>query len=250
MKEGSLFLLRNNGSLIQSFPFMKKYVIIAAGGSGNRMSCLAADRDTTTPKQFMLLAGKPILMHTIDAFHQCDENIEIIIVLPENHISEWEQLCEQHKFTINHAIAEGGETRFHSVKNGLALISADDANGLIAIHDGVRPLVSTQLINKVFEAAEKSGSAIPAIPVDESIRNVKDDQNKAVDRKEYRIIQTPQCFRAEIIKNAYEQAYSEIFTDEASVVEATGEHIHLVEGERKNMKITIPQDLLIAEMFI
>jgi len=227
---------------------MKKYVIIAAGGSGNRMSCLSADGDTATPKQFLLLAGKPILMHTIDAFHQCDENIEIIIVLPENHISEWEQLREQHKFTLNHTIAEGGETRFHSVKNGLALIN--DRDGLIAVHDGVRPLLSTKLINKVFETAKRSGSAIPAISVDESIRNVKDDQNKAVDRKEYRIIQTPQCFRAEIIQNAYEQAYNEIFTDEASVVEATGEHIHLVEGERKNMKITIPQDLLIAEMFI
>lgn len=223
---------------------MKKYVIIAAGGSGNRM-------DTATPKQFLPLAGKPILMHAINAFHQCDAEIEVIVVLPENRISEWEQLCEQHKFTINHTIAEGGETRFHSVKNGLATADYTDyADVLIAVHDGVRPLVSTQLINKVFETAERSGSAIPTIPVDESIRNVKDDQNKTVDRKDYRIIQTPQCFRADIIKSAYEQAYNEIFTDEASVVEAAGEKIHLVEGERKNMKITSPQDLLIAEMLI
>ena len=225
---------------------MKKYVIIAAGGSGNRMH-------SATPKQFLLLADKPILMHAINAFHQCDAAIKVIVVLPENHISEWEKLCEKYKFTINHAIAEGGETRFHSVKNGLALITADyayDERGLIAIHDGVRPLVSTQLINKVFETAERSGSAIPAIPVDESIRNVKDDQNKAVDRKDYRIIQTPQCFSAGIIKKAYEQAYNDTFTDEASVVEAAGEKIHLVEGEIKNMKITTPQDLLIAEMLI
>jgi len=185
---------------------MKKYVIIAAGGSGNRMN-------TTTPKQFLLLAGKPILMYAINAFHQCDATIKVIVVLPENHISEWEQLCEQYKFTINHAIAEGGETRFHSVKNGLATADyANDEGGLIAIHDGVRPLLSSQLINKVFETAERSGSAIPAIPVDESIRNVKDDQNKAVDRKDYRIIQTPQCFRAGIIKNAYEKSVARFET--------------------------------------
>ncbi|MFH1319958.1 MAG: 2-C-methyl-D-erythritol 4-phosphate cytidylyltransferase [Bacteroidota bacterium] len=238
---------------------MKRYVIIAAGGSGSRMSChpvypenWSGDRNILTPKQFLELAGKPILMHTLNAFCQSNLNIKIILVLPQNQITTWEELCNKYKFSLNHTIIHGGKTRFHSVKNGLSLIEEDS---LIAVHDGVRPLISVNLINKVFESAEKLGNAIPVIPVNESIRNIKGAQNTAINRNDYRIIQTPQCFRADVIKNAFKKAWhgskpchaSELYTDEASVVEAAGEKIHLIEGESRNIKITTPEDILIAE---
>jgi 2-C-methyl-D-erythritol 4-phosphate cytidylyltransferase len=218
----------------------KRYVIIVAGGNGARMN-------TPVPKQFLKLDGKPILMHTISKFIETDPNIEIIIVIPAEQVSLWESLCQEYMFHKPMRIAHSGESRFHSVKNGLELITEDC---IVGVHDAVRPLVSSKTIIAAYKAAEMWGNAIPAVPINDSIRQIESTRNIALDRSRYCAIQTPQCFRLDIIKKAYEQDYKYTFTDDATVVEAMGEHIRLVDGNTENLKITGPKDLIIAEALI
>ena len=215
---------------------MKLYSIIVAGGAGSRMG-------TNIPKQFLELAGKPVLMHTIERFRAFDESIEIIVVLPENQLEYWDFLQKEFSFSISHTIITGGNSRFFSVKNGLQ--SVEDS-GLVAIHDGVRPLVSTATIKRCFDAAEKYGNAIPVVTPSDSLRMVTLQGSVAVNRQDIKIIQTPQVFKADLIKKAYRQEYTDDFTDDATVLEKTGEKIHLVEGNRENLKITNPEDLIIS----
>jgi len=219
---------------------MKKYALIVAGGSGSRMNSSIA-------KQFIDLNGKPILMRTINNFYRYDANLIILLVIPKEQFYFWQILCEKHHFSIAHQVIEGGETRFHSVKNGLAVISEE---GLVAIHDGVRPLVSHATISRCFDTAMKWGNAIPCQPVYETVRNLANGDSIQLDRSLLRFIQTPQVFSSALIKKAFEQPYDEIFTDDASVLEKTGEKIQLVEGNRENIKITDPLDLIIAEAFL
>lgn len=213
---------------------LEKWAIITAGGSGKRMG-------SAIPKQFLELLAKPIVMYAIEAFTNTDAAIRIILVLPEHEIERWKALCKQYHFPNEHTIIAGGPTRFHSVKNGLGTIKTD--NAVIAVHDGVRPILSTDLIERIFSRAERSGNAVPVIEMKESIRKVEGNINKVAIRDLYRIVQTPQCFRAEQIKPAFEQPYDPSLTDEASVVERAGNKIHLVEGEPENIKITTPADL-------
>lgn len=213
-------------------------VIIVAGGKGERMH-------TDIPKQFIELNSRPILMHTIDVFFQYNSQIEVIVVLPETQIENWIQLCKKHAFEIKHRVVSGGILRFYSVKNGLNVASD---NGLIAVHDGVRPLVSVETIAACFNEARISGAAIPVIEPVESIRQIDGENSVAVDRDQYRLVQTPQVFETKILKKAYLQDFSPLFTDDASVVEASGVKISLVQGNRENIKITTPFDLKLAEM--
>ena len=213
---------------------------MVAGGTGTRMN-------TEVPKQFLLLAGQPVLMHTIRIFHLFDPGMILFVVLPENHIPYWEELCRKHSFTIAHRLVKGGETRFGSVKNALKQISGA---GLVAIHDGVRPLVSIETLKRTFEEAGKSGNAIPVIRMHESIRETGFDGNKEVARENLRIVQTPQVFRKELIKKAYDSAPHENFSDDATVLETLGETIHLVEGNPENIKITRTSDLHCAEAIL
>lgn len=203
--------------------------------------------NTEVPKQFLLLAGEPVLMHAIRVFHLFDPGMTLYVVLPEIHIPRWKELCREHSFTIAHHLVTGGETRFGSVKN--ALEQTGD-KGLVAIHDGVRPLVSVETLKRTFEEAGKSGNAIPVIPVDESIRETGAGGNREVMRDNLRIVQTPQVFRLELIKKAYDSALHENFTDDATVLESIGETIHLVEGNPENIKITHPSDLCCAEAIL
>ncbi len=222
---------------------MPKYVIIVAGGKGERMGA-------STPKQFLELAGKPILMHTLEKFKQTIPSIEIILALPENQIDFWEELCYKYDFVNTpHQIVKGGETRFHSVQNALKLVTK---SSIVAVHDGVRPLVNSETITTCFNEAEKTGNAIPVVDVVESLRHVskQDNSNHAVARSCYKLVQTPQCFSSEIILKAYEQEFDTAFTDDASVVEMLGETINLVEGNQENIKITTADDLLVAAAFI
>lgn len=214
-------------------------VVIVAGGKGLRMG-------SEIPKQFMVLNSEPVLMHTIRAFYNWDNNCEIVLVLPASQQSYWQLLVDQYEFDITIKITTGGETRFHSVKNGLE----ETTGSLIGIHDGVRPLVSEQTIKKCFEVAESHGNAIPCIPVNDSLRVVEKGKNKMVDRSKYFRIQTPQVFQRPIIMKGFEQDYSDEFTDDASVIEKAGETIQLVEGNEENIKITRPTDLKIAKVFV
>jgi len=216
---------------------MQKFAIIVAGGSGKRMQ----DR---TPKQFLPLAGKPILTRTLMAFGVFDKNLSIILVLPEQQIDYWQETCKKNGFRLAHNLVAGGQTRFHSVKNGLRHINGND--GLVAVHDGVRPLVSTATISRCFHTAEKKGNAIPVIPLTESARKINGDKSLAFNRDEIRVVQTPQVFRLDILNKAYEQEYEDCFTDDASVVERIGHEIHLVEGNQENIKITTKMDLIVA----
>ncbi|PWL24774.1 2-C-methyl-D-erythritol 4-phosphate cytidylyltransferase [uncultured Roseivirga sp.] len=218
---------------------MQKYAIVVAGGSGTRMK-------SELPKQFIKLAEKPILMHTLEAFHFDD--IQIILVLPESQIPYWKELVDEHQFKIPHNIIAGGEQRFHSVKNGLSSIKADD--GLVAIHDGVRPLIKRQIISESFEQAKRTGNAIVSIQLKDSIRSITPHANQQEDRTNFRLIQTPQTFKVQLIKRAFEQEYTPSFTDDASVLEQAGHSISLIEGDYKNIKITTPEDLLVAETLL
>ena len=216
----------------------QNHVIIVAGGSGKRM-------DADIPKQFLLLNGKPVLMHTCETFYSFDPALSLIIVLPAEHISTWEALCKTHSFTIPHRIVEGGPERFYSVRNALRTIHPDEY--LVAIHDGVRPLVSHETIQTAFDAAFKYGNAIPVIPVIESVREQSLTGNHIVDRSKLQLIQTPQVFKSALICKAYEQDYASTYTDDASVLEKMGEKIVLTQGNPENIKITRPIDLIIAE---
>ncbi|MDA3954650.1 MAG: 2-C-methyl-D-erythritol 4-phosphate cytidylyltransferase [Bacteroidales bacterium] len=216
---------------------MRHYVVIVAGGSGQRMK-------SSVPKQFLLLNNELILMKSINSFYTFDKSIKIVVALPEGQFSTWKDLCLKHNFNIKHTIVAGGQTRYHSVKNALAKVNTE---GVVAIHDGVRPLVSQNTIKQVFKKASISGNAVPYIDHVDSIRYVDSDVNHPVDRNKYKLIQTPQAFDCNIIKKAYKQAWNESFTDDASLVEKLGIKINLVSGNRENIKITSKLDLKIAE---
>lgn len=219
---------------------MKKFALIVAAGSGSRMNA-------AVPKQFIELNGRPVLMHTFDAFLQYDPQIEFILVLPKDLVELWKLLCKKHNFNLSHKIALGGETRFDSVKNGLDLIYDE---GVVFIHDGVRPLVSIKTLKNCFETALEKGNSLPVVTVSESIRMVEESGNCAVDRSKYFLVQTPQTFKTQLIKKAYQQATSNVFTDDATVMENSGQTIYLVEGNRENIKITFAEDLVYAEMLL
>ncbi len=219
----------------------RKQVIIVAGGKGLRMG-------GEIPKQFLLLNGIPVLMHTIQAFYKYDSAIHIIVVLPENQKDYWQKLCEIYHFTIAHSLVSGGETRFHSVKNGLQLV---EENSIVAIHDGVRPLVNESVITKTFDQAESGKAVCPVISLVDSIREKTSKGTKSVNRDHYCLVQTPQVFLSDCIKKAYTQAYSPKFTDDISVMEAyQNDNPVLVEGSPENIKITTSVDLAIAEAIL
>jgi len=217
---------------------MKKTALIVAGGSGSRM-------ESDLPKQFILLAGKPILMHTIKAFNHCNVS-NIIVVLPPNQIAFWKELCTQFSFNLPHEIVAGGASRFESVQNGLVLCNEED---LLAIHDGVRPFITAEIINNSFDVTAQKGNAVAAVRLKDSIRKVDLLGNKNVNREAYFLIQTPQTFKCKLIKEAYQAQDHINFTDDASVLEANGHAINLIPGDYKNIKITTPEDLLVAEAF-
>lgn len=219
---------------------MKLFAIIVAGGAGKRMNA-------TVPKQFLLLKGRPVLMHAIAAFNTAVSQCEIIVVLPSEEIATWKQLCCQYFFTIKHQVVAGGDQRFHSVKNAIANCNE---KGYIAVHDGARPLVSTDLIVRSFETARKCKSAVPVVSVEETIRCISGNSSVTVDRTKYKLVQTPQVFESNLLLDAYKQHYIESFTDDASVVEAFGYSVTLCEGEKNNIKITTPIDLIIAEAYL
>ena len=216
---------------------VKKVALIVAGGKGERMN-------TDIPKQFLVLNDLPILMHSLNAFSHLDK---IILVLPRAQIENWEELCKQYNFILKHTVVAGGINRFSSVKNGLAKI---DEGSIVAIHDGVRPLVSKNLINKLIGATKKGNGIIPIVAVKDSIRKVEGYKSKAVSRSNLYKVQTPQCFFASTLKDAYKQNFSLFFTDDASVLESNGGKITTITGEEKNLKITTEEDLRIAEVLI
>ena len=216
----------------------KNTIIFTAGGSGMRMN-------TDVPKQFIPVGEKPMLMWAMEAFESFDASLHKIIVLPADRVDLWKDLCKEFEFTIDHQIVEGGQTRFESVKKGIE----NTANaGLTGIHDGVRPFPSTETIRNAFEKAEKLGTAIPYVDSTDSLRQIKEDGSEIVDRSKIKRIQTPQVFQTEIIKKAYQQNYKESFTDDASVVEAMDQPIHLSPGNEENLKVTTRMDLRIAMM--
>ena len=217
---------------------MKKYAIIVAGGNGSRMS-------SETPKQFLHLQNKPILMHTIEKFSIDD--IEIILVLNVDYHEYWLKLCKEFNFNIPHSLVKGGRNRFESVKNGLKLTTP---KSIIAIHDAVRPLISVDKIREAFQVAESRGNAVLSIVSKDSIRRVQNDNSYIIPRDEIHLIQTPQVFQSEIINKAYQEEFRNEFTDDASVVEKSGVQIILIEGDQKNIKITYPEDLLIANSLL
>jgi len=216
---------------------MEKFALIVAGGSGSRMK-----RDI--PKQFLDLAGKPVLMRTMERFAESDPLIRLIIVLPASFISYWNDLCRKYQFSLIHNVVTGGSSRFQSVRNGLAELPEE---GLVFIHDGVRPLVSIQTIRNCADTAIRKGNAIPVMPVTESLRRVTEKGSEHVERKDFLLVQTPQTFLIRLIKKAYLQQEREDFTDDASVCEAMGEEIHLVDGNPENIKLTCQADLQVAE---
>ena len=232
---------------------MSEYVIIVAGGKGLRMG---AD----IPKQFLPIGGRPVLMRTIERFRAYSSSLRIILVLPQAQQNYWHQLCRQYEFDVDYQLTNGGETRFHSVQNGLALIP-DDADGVVGVHDGVRPFPAIEVIHRCYETVRTAKAVIPVIPVVESVRRLLHDElsskgepvtatSVSVDRSDYRLVQTPQVFDIQLLKAANRQPYRDTFTDDASVVESYGQAITLVEGNRENIKITTPFDLQIAEALI
>lgn len=219
---------------------MKNCCIIVAGGSGSRMG-------TEIPKQFLKIRGIPVLMHTIQNFYDFDKSLQLILVLPADEILTWNELCRQYHFDIQHEVIAGGEIRFQSVKNGLSLATECE---LIAVHDGVRPLVSPETLTRCFSCAAEKGTAIPVLPANESVREGSMSESVPVDRSRYFLVQTPQVFKASILLNSYNQTFIPEFTDDASVVEHDGISVQMVMGNRENIKITFPEDLIIAEHFL
>lgn len=215
-------------------------IVIVAGGSGTRMGL-------DFPKQFWLLAGEPVLMHTIRRFYAFDAEMLLVVVLPANQITSWHALCQKHTFNIAHTVVHGGATRYESVCNGLAAVPDDSIAG---IHDGVRPFVSQAVIARCYATAASEGSAIPVTEVNETLRLLEGSSSVWADRAKYRLVQTPQVFRASILKPAYKQPYCATFTDDAAVYESLGHSVCLVEGNRENIKLTTPEDLLLAEYYL
>jgi len=234
---------------------MSDYVIIVAGGKGLRMG-------TEIPKQFLPIGGKPVLMRTIERFREYSADLQIILVLPESQQEYWQELCHKYSFPLPqqgeagrgpYLLANGGQTRFHSVQNGLALIP-DDAEGVVGVHDGVRPFPSIDVIARCYETARSAKAVIPVIPIVETVRHLEGEANcqlsKTVPRDEYKLVQTPQTFDIQLLKAANRQPYNDGFTDDASVVESYGHAITLVDGNRENIKITTPYDIVVAEAII
>ncbi len=220
----------------------KRYAIIVAGGSGKRFG-------SDMPKQFLPLEGKPVLMHTIEKFDQAGATI--VVVLPAEHQEMWMAMCKECNFPVTHIIANGGSTRFESVRNGLAAIEDLEPDDLVAVHDGVRPLVSVEMIDRCYNTAQKTGSAIPVVNPNDSIRQVMDDgTSRQLLRSSLRAVQTPQTFIAELLRGAYDMEESPLFTDDASVVESAGNKVTLVEGEVSNIKITTPIDMVVAKVLL
>src|SRR5574344_543318 len=219
---------------------MNRSVIIVAGGKGLRMG-------KEIPKQFLLVAGRPILMYTLEAFNNADSSICIVLVLPRDQQQYWKSLCLKYHFTVPHRVTDGGDTRFQSVKNGLALLPAD---GIIGVHDGVRPFVSKAVIIRCYEEACLHKAVVPVIGMTESVREISGGKSIAVRRDNYRLVQTPQVFDASLLLHSYEQPFKPEFTDDASVVESAGGDIYLTEGNKENIKITTPFDLIIANALL
>ena len=221
------------------------YVIIVAGGKGLRMG-------SDIPKQFLPIGGKPVLMRTIERFREYSEDLQIILVLPQAQQDYWQELCKEYDFKVEFLLADGGETRFHSVQHGLALIP-DDAEGVVGVHDGVRPFPNIEVIRSCYETARTAKAVIPVIPIVETIRELTGTgpvSSITVPRGQYRLVQTPQTFDIQLLKAANRQPYNDGFTDDASVVESYGHQITLVEGNRENIKITTPYDITVAEAII
>ena len=239
--EACHWMLVTDTSLVKN---MKKYIIIVAGGKGLRMG-------GEVPKQFLPIGGKPVLMRTMEAFHRFDIDVQIVLVLPVAQQMYWHELCAEYSFTLPYRLANGGETRFHSVKNGLDTIPADE-EALVGVHDGVRPFVSTEVIARCYIEAARVGAVVPVTDVVETVRRLEEGGVKSttVSRDEYKLVQTPQVFSLALLKQAYAQPYVPAFTDDASVVEALGHDVTLVQGNRENIKITTPFDLVIAEALV
>ena len=226
---------------------MKRYLIVVAGGKGQRMGGVL-------PKQFQLLGGRPVLMVTLERLYKLDNTLNIVLVLPKEHIGLWDELCLKYSFAVPVIVTEGGNTRFHSVKNGLDTIE-DDAtleDALVGVHDGVRPFVSQRVLDEAYREAWINGAVIPMIELQDSLRQIigGEGASQTVPRDRYRLVQTPQVFRLSLLRRAYEQRYVEAFTDDASVVEAMGERVFAVEGNRENIKLTTPFDMMIANTLL
>jgi 2-C-methyl-D-erythritol 4-phosphate cytidylyltransferase len=216
---------------------MKRSMIIVAGGSGTRMGA-------EIPKQFMEVAGKPILMHTLEVLHNADKTMQLILVLPSDQFHFWEALKNKHQFKLQHEMAVGGATRFLSVSSGLERVTGE----LVGVHDGVRPFVSEKMVETCFSKAEETGAAVPVVPIVQSLRRLEEDRSEAVDRNLFRAVQTPQCFKTHILKAAFKSASGTDYSDDATVVEANGQTVALVDGDLMNIKITSPLDIELAEL--
>ena len=215
------------------------YIIIVAGGKGLRMG-------SDIPKQFLPIGGRPVLMRTIERFREYSADLSIILVLPQSQQDYWRELCRRYDFSADYVLADGGETRFHSVRNGLAKIPAD-ACGVVGVHDGVRPFPAVDMIGRCYDEARRSGAVVPVVPVVETLRHVSEG---TVPRSDYRLVQTPQTFDIQMLREAYTQEYTDAFTDDASVMEAAGHSVAFVDGNRENIKITTPWDMAVAECCI
>ena len=219
---------------------MEKSIIITAGGIGKRMG-------GSLPKQFLPIQGRPLLFYTIERFHQYDPHIEILLTLPEDWRSYWETLCKEFSFSIPHRVISGGKERYHSIQ--LALVHS--TGNLVGVHDGVRPFVSVETINRCYQTASELGSAVPVMPVKESLRKLNDETlSVSVERSAFRSVQTPQVFERNILVSAYERTFHDAITDDASLVEENGKTIYLVEGNEENIKITTPLDLSFCEFLL
>lgn len=215
-------------------------MLIVAGGKGTRVN-------SEVPKQFIELNHRPVLMHTIESLLNNYQIDQIVLVLPSRFVGYWEELCKKHHFNMALKISEGGPKRYHSVKRGLSLIPN---NVLVAIHDSVRPFVSRQLLKNGFEIAARKGNAVPVVAINESIREISGSLNKAANRNQFKVVQTPQFFQASLIKKAYQRPFNDRFTDDATILESSGQQIYLFDGEPSNIKITTPEDLILAESLL
>jgi 2-C-methyl-D-erythritol 4-phosphate cytidylyltransferase len=223
---------------------MKRYLIVVAGGKGQRMG-------GALPKQFQLLGERPVIMVTLERLHAIDNTLKFILVLPLEYIALWDELCTKYEFSLPVTVVAGGNTRFHSVQNGLSMIEDSD-EALVGVHDAVRPFVSQKVLDDAFREAWINGAAIPMIDIQDSVRQIigAGGASQAVQRDRYRLVQTPQVFRLSLLRKAYSQRYVEAFTDDASVVEAMGERVYAVEGNRENIKLTTPFDMMVAKTII